>query len=41
MRLRQATVEDAVAISELIRPLAGKYIACEFSATGAKNLLKG
>ena len=39
MKIREPTIEDAVAISELIRPLAETYIACEFSPDGAANLL--
>lgn len=39
MRIREATLEDATAISDLIRPLAEKYIAHEFSAKGARDLL--
>lgn len=39
MRIRQATIEDAPAISDLIRPLADKYIGYEFSPEGAANLL--
>jgi GNAT superfamily N-acetyltransferase len=39
MRIREAQVNDIPAISELIRPLVEKYIAYEFSAEGARNLL--
>jgi GNAT superfamily N-acetyltransferase len=39
MRIREAKVNDIPAISDLIRPLVKKYIACEFSAEGAHNLL--
>ena len=39
MVIRLATVEDARAISDLIRPLAERYIAHEFSPEGARNLL--
>lgn len=39
MEIRKATIEDAPAISELIRPLAEQYIAHEFSPEGAANLL--
>lgn len=39
MKIRRATIEDARAISDLIRPLAECYIAHEFSTEGAANLL--
>ncbi len=39
MEIREATIEDALAISNLIRPLAEQYIADEFSPEGAANLL--
>ena len=39
MRIREATIEDAHAISDLIRPLAETYIAREFPPEGAANLL--
>jgi len=39
MQIRRATIEDAAAISDLIRPLAERYIANEFSPEGAANLL--
>ena len=39
MQVRLATVEDAAAISGLIRPLVEKYVAHEFSTEGAENLL--
>jgi N-acetylglutamate synthase-like GNAT family acetyltransferase len=39
MRIREAMLEDTTAISDLIRPLAEKYIAHEFSPKGARNLL--
>ena len=39
MLIRLATLDDAAAISELIRPLAENYIAHEFSPEGAQNLL--
>jgi GNAT superfamily N-acetyltransferase len=39
MLIRLAGIDDAAAISELIRPLAARYIAHELSAEGAKNLL--
>jgi|SRR5215471_11715536 len=39
MRIREATPKDITAISDLIRPLAEKYIASQFSAEGARNLL--
>jgi GNAT superfamily N-acetyltransferase len=38
MRIRQATIDDSAAISDLIRPLAEKYIAREFSPEGARYL---
>jgi GNAT superfamily N-acetyltransferase len=41
MRIRLATKEDAAAISGLIRPLAAKFIAREFSPEGVENLLSG
>lgn len=34
MQIRLATKEDATAISNLIRPLATKFIAHEYSAEG-------
>jgi GNAT superfamily N-acetyltransferase len=37
--IRPAVLDDAARISELIRPLAEKFIAHEYSAVGAKNLL--
>jgi GNAT superfamily N-acetyltransferase len=37
--IRAATHEDAAAISGLILPLAEKFIAREYSAIGARNLL--
>lgn len=37
--IRDATIDDAAAISGLIRPLAEKFIAQEYSAVGARNLL--
>ena len=37
--IREATVDDAAAISGLIRPLAEKFIAVDFSPAGARNLL--
>lgn len=40
MQIRLATVEDAAAISDLMRPLVEKYVAHELSAEGAKNLLE-
>ena len=39
MLIREATICDAAEISVLIRPLAEKYIACDFSPDGAQNLL--
>ena len=39
-RIRLATIEDAAAISNLITPLAEKYIAHEFADSGAKALLE-
>jgi N-acetylglutamate synthase-like GNAT family acetyltransferase len=39
MQHREARITDARAISELIRPLAEKHIACELSPEGASNLL--
>lgn len=39
MQIRRATIEDAHAISDLIRPLAEQYIAHEFSPEGAGILL--
>lgn len=39
MLIREATIEDTADISHLMRPLAEKYIACEFSPEGARNLL--
>lgn len=39
MQIRRATIEDARAISDLIRPLAERYIAYESSSEGAVNLL--
>ena len=39
MQIREATIVDTRAISELIRPLAEEYIAHEFSPEGAANLL--
>jgi len=39
MRIREATLKDIPAISELIRPLVEKYIAYEFSPEAARNLL--
>jgi GNAT superfamily N-acetyltransferase len=39
MQIRQATVEDASAISNLIQPLARKYIAPDFPPEGARKLL--
>jgi GNAT superfamily N-acetyltransferase len=39
MHVRRATIRDAARISELIRPLAERYIAHEFSPEGAANLL--
>jgi GNAT superfamily N-acetyltransferase len=39
MFIREAAIEDSANISDLIRPLAEKYIACEFSPDGARNLL--
>ncbi len=39
LRIREATVDDAAAISRLIRPLAEKFIAADFSPAGARNLL--
>ena len=39
MLIREATIGDAADISDLIRPLAEKYIACEFSPEGAACLL--
>jgi GNAT superfamily N-acetyltransferase len=38
--IRLATVADAQAISELILPLATKFIAHEFSEEGQRNLLR-
>ena len=38
--IRLATVADARAISELILPLATKFIAHEFSEEGQRNLLR-
>lgn len=40
MQIRQATIEDAPAISQLIVPLAETHIAHEFTPEGAANLLK-
>ena len=39
MHVRRATIEDARAIGDLIRPLAEQYIVHEFSPEGAGNLL--
>lgn len=39
MQIREATIEDARAISDLIRPLAERYIAHGFSPEGAAILL--
>jgi N-acetylglutamate synthase-like GNAT family acetyltransferase len=39
MHIRKATIQDAPAISDLIRPLAQRYIAHEFPPEGAANLL--
>jgi len=39
MHIREATREDAAAISALILPLAETYIAHEFSPEGARTLL--
>ena len=39
MHIRKATADDATAVSDLIRPLAEEYIACEFSPQGARTLL--
>lgn len=39
MLIREATIDDTADISDLIRPLVEKYIACEFSPQGARNLL--
>lgn len=39
VQIRQATLDDAARISALIHALAGKYIAHEFSAEGARRLL--
>jgi GNAT superfamily N-acetyltransferase len=39
IRIRAATIDDAAAISALIRPLAEKYISFEFSSQGAEALL--
>lgn len=39
MEIRLATTADAVVISSLVHTLAEKYIAHEFSAEGAGNLL--
>lgn len=39
MQIRPGTIDDAAAISRLIRPLAEKYIAHEFTPEGAANLL--
>ena len=39
MFIRRATTDDAPAISDLIRPLAEKYIAGDFSPEGARTLL--
>jgi GNAT superfamily N-acetyltransferase len=39
MQIRLATKDDATAISGLIRPLAERDIAQEYSAEGADNLL--
>jgi len=39
VHIRKATLEDALAISDLIRPLARRYIANEFTPQGAANLL--
>ncbi len=39
IHIRRATIEDALAISNLIRPLAQRYIAHEFTPQGAANLL--
>ena len=39
MQIRVATLNDAAAISQLIRPLAEKYIAHEFSPEGVASLL--
>lgn len=41
MHIRLATIADALAISELIQPLAQKFITREFSPEGAANLLNG
>jgi GNAT superfamily N-acetyltransferase len=38
--IRLATIDDARAISELILPLATKFIAHEFSVEGQRNLLR-
>jgi GNAT superfamily N-acetyltransferase len=39
MRIHEATIEDASSVSDLIRPLAEKYIVCDLPAEGAANLL--
>jgi GNAT superfamily N-acetyltransferase len=39
MLIRRATIDDASDISGLIRPLAEKYIAGDFSPEGAQHLL--
>ena len=39
MKIRLATIEDATAISRLVRPLMEKYVAHEFSEEGRRNLL--
>ncbi|MHC4398861.1 MAG: GNAT family N-acetyltransferase [Planctomycetota bacterium] len=39
MLIRLANVDDTAAISDLIRPLAERYIACDLSPEGARRLL--
>ncbi|NLS94528.1 MAG: GNAT family N-acetyltransferase [Planctomycetaceae bacterium] len=39
MRIRQAGIDDAGAISRLVLPLGEKFIADEFSPDGARTLL--
>ena len=39
MLIREATIQDAAEISVLIRRLSEKYVACDFSPEGARNLL--
>ena len=39
MLIRRAEIDDATAIGDLIRPLARKQVAHEFSDEGARQLL--